>query len=385
VRGVAGCLVFDAGGGGPARAVTGNSQGIAGHVWAPDGDALIVSTQGSGTIYGIWRYPLEPGSKPQRISEGVGDAIDPTSARRVNRIAWLSNVEDSNIYRISLREEAAPLKLVASTRRDIFANYASDGRIAFTSDRSGSWQVWIASPDGSQQQRATNLSRANVGRPRWSPDTRYIAFERLEQRRIMVIKCEAGTANCEPPVPLTGARESDPWSEEFAWWSADGAGVYFSSDRTGTGEIWKQSWPPVSPAVQITQHGGSWPVESPDGRWLYYTKTGIDAIWRLPIANENSGASSSEQIVFGPLEGLFQNGWILTRDELFFVLRNPNAPTSDIRAYGLRTGKLRNVATRIPVEIPLDITELSVSPDGRWITYWQIDRSGSNIMVADSR
>jgi hypothetical protein len=90
-------------------------------------------------------------------------------------------------------------------------------------------------------------------------------------------------------------------------------------------------------------------------------------------------------MVLGPLEGLYQNGWTLTRDELFFVIRNSNAQTSDIRAYGLRTGKVRNVATRIPVEIPLDITELSVSPDGRWGVFWQIDRSGSNIMVADSR
>ena len=371
--------------GGPVHAVTANSKSIWGHVWAPDGDALIVSTQGSGTIHGIWRYPLEPGSRPQRISEGVGDAVSPTSARRVNRIAWMNQIEDSNIYRISLQGDSAPLKLIASTSRDRTGSYASDGRIAFTTERSGSWQIWIASADGSQQQRATNLSGATLGRPRWSPDTRYIAFERLEQRRIMVMKCEAGTANCEPPVPLTGAHGSDPYSEEFPWWSADGAAVYFSSYRTGTREIWKQSWPPVSPAVQITRHGGSWPVASPDGRWLYYVKRDTNAIWRLPVNNENSGASSSDQIVLGPLEGLYLNGWTLTRDELLFVMTNSTPQSSDIRAYGLRTGKLRNVATRIPVEIPLQVTELSVSADGRWGLYWQIDRSGSNIMVADSK
>jgi len=369
--------------GGPVRAVTGNSKSIHGHVWAPDGNALIVSTQGSGTIHGIWRYPLEPGSRPQRISEGVGDAIDPTSARRLNRIAWLDQIEDSNIYRISLQDEAAPLKLIASTRRDVAPNYASDGRIAFTSDRSGTWQIWIASPDGSQQQRATNLSGANLKRPRWSPDTRYIAFERMDLHRIVVMKCEAGTANCGPPVPLTAAGGSDPYSEEYAWWSADGAAVYFASNRTGTEEIWKQPWPPVSPAVQITRHGGSWPVESPDGRWLYYAKTGTNGIWRLSVKDEEGGASSSEEMVLGPLEGLYQNGWTVTHDEVLFVIRNPNPHTSDIRAYGLRTGKLRNVASRIPVEIPLDITEISVSPDGRWGVYWQIDRSGCNIMVAD--
>lgn len=371
--------------GGPARAITANAKSISGHVWAPDGDALILSTQASGTIHGIWRYLLEPGSKLQRISEGVSDAINPTSARRANRIAWVTQIDDSNIYRVPLRGESAPLKLIASTSRDRSGNYASDGRIAFTSDRSGSWEIWIASPDGSHQVRVTNMSGAVVGRPRWSPDTRYIAFDRLDQHRIVVMKCEAGTANCERPVPLTAARESDPFSEESPWWSADGTAVYFSSNRTGTAEIWRQSWPPRDPVVQVTRRGGSWPVESSDGRWLYYAKQSTHAIWRLPLKHDNIGESSSEQIVLGPLQGLYLNGWTLTADELVFVMTNSTAQSSDIRAYGLRTGKLRNVAIGIPVEIPLQITELSVSPDGRWSLYWQIDRSGSNIVVADSK
>jgi hypothetical protein len=108
------------------------------------------------------------------------------------------------------------------------------------------------------------------------------------------------------------------------------------------------------------------------------------AIWRLPLKGEKRD-SPSEQIVLGPLEGLYESGWTLTRDELVFVMSNSSAQSSDIRAYELRTGKTRNVATRIPVEIPLQITELSVSPDGRWALYWQIDRSGSNIIVADSK
>jgi Tol biopolymer transport system component len=224
-----------------------------------------------------------------------------------------------------------------------------------------------------------------IERPRWSPDTRYIAFDRLDQHRIVVIKCEAGTANCGPPVPLTAARESDRFAEQHPWWSVDGAAVYFSSNRTGTEEIWQQSWPPVSPAVQITHHGGSWPAESSDGQWLYYSKEHPAAIWRLPLKHEYSGESSSEKIVLGPLDGLCLGGWTLTRDELLFVLRNSSAQSSDIRAYGLRTGKLRNVATRLPIEIPLQVTELSASPDGRWVLFWQIDRSGSNIIVADSK
>jgi len=370
--------------GGSVRAITDGSKGIWGHAWSAAGDALTVSRQGSGTIFGIWRFLVRPGSKPQRISEGGVDAITPSTARLTNRIAWVDQTEDTNIYRMPVKGNAAPQTLIASTRRDQSASYAPDGRIAFASDRSGSWEIWTASRDGTHQTQVTHLSGAVVGCPRWSPDSRYIAFERFASghNRVAVMKCEAGTAGCQHPVPLTAARESDPFAEVRPSWSGDGTAVYFSSNRTGKDEIWKQSWPPGSPAIQITHHGGMSPMESSDGRWLYYARADPNAIWRLPLTRENSAAASSEQIVLGPLKDLLTYSWTFTPSEILFFARDPSSQFCDIRGCELRTGKLRNIAVDIPFQIPSD---LSVSPDGRWLLYWQVDRSGSNIMVADSK
>jgi hypothetical protein len=58
-----------------------------------------------------------------------------------------------------------------------------------------------------------------------------------------------------------------------------------------------------------------------------------------------------------------------------------NGQVYDIRAYELHTRKLRNIAVDLQFQIPSD---LSASPDGRWFLYWQLDRSGSNSIVADS-
>src|SRR5262245_14863319 len=369
--------------GGPPRAVTGGSKGIWGHAWSPAGDAFIVSTQGSGSIFGIWRYPLQPGSKPQRINEGGIDAITPTSARAMNRIAWIDQMDDTNIYRVPVKGNTAPQKLIASTRRDQSASYASDGRIAFASDRSGSGEIWIASPDGTHQVRATSFSGPLVGSPRWSPDSRYIAFQRFAsgRNRIVVMKCQPGTAGCEQPVPLTAARESDPFSEDMPSWSTDGKVVYFSSNRTGNVEVWKESWPPGGTAVQVTQHRGASPITSSDGRWLYYVKGGPNSIWRLPITHENTAAPSTEERVLGPLDGLLTYSWTLTPGELLFFVIDPSGRSCDIRGYGLRSGKLRSVVNGLPFKTPSDLT---ASPDGRWLLYWQTDRSESNVMVADS-
>jgi Tol biopolymer transport system component len=283
-----------------------------------------------------------------------------------------------------VKGNAPPQKLIASTRHDQSASYASDGRIAFVSDRSGYYEIWIASADGTHQIQVTNLSTSVVGQPRWSPDNQRIAFERraLDHNRIAVMKCQAGTMSCEQPVPLTAARETDPFSEERPSWSADGKAVYFSSSRTGKDEIWRQLWPSSGAPIQMTRNGGLSPVESSDGRWLYYAKTDPNAIWRLPLRHENSAAAPAEQLVLGPMKDLNPYNWTLTPTELLFSARNSNSQLFDIRGYGLRTGKLRNLAVNLQFQ---NYSDLSVSPDGRWLLYWQLDRSGSDIMVADSK
>jgi hypothetical protein len=83
----------------------------------------------------------------------------------------------------------------------------------------------------------------------------------------------------------------------------------------------------------------------------------------VPLNHENTDESSAEQIVLGPLHGLYQYGWSLTPDELLFLFRNSSGRSSDIRAHGLRTRESRNVAAGLPFEIPLQLTLIRFS---RW-------------------
>ena len=54
-------------------------------------------------------------------------------------------------------------------------------------------------------------------------------------------------------------------------WSRDGRWIYFDSARTGEQQVWKIP-EAGGDAIQVTRDGGFAPLESPDGKFIYYTK-----------------------------------------------------------------------------------------------------------------
>jgi hypothetical protein len=79
-----------------------------------------------------------------------------------------------------------------------------------------------------------------------------------------------------------------------------------------------------------------------------------------------------------------ENLWMLTDQGIyFFDLKNPTGPA--LKFYSFAAGKttlLRQFSKDTTVdEIS---TALSVSPDGRWVLYTQLDQAGSNLMLVEN-
>ena len=365
--------------GGEPRRVTWDGRGIWGHAWTPDGKGLILSCQRGTTIFGLWRFPLTTQSRPEPIIQGGVDAITPATSRKTARLAWANQIQDVNIYRVSVAGGEQPVRLIGSTLRDQHPAYSSGALIAFVSDRSGSREIWLSRADGTGQKRITSFNGPDVGDLQWSPDGRYLAFYGRAQgdSDIFVLDCDSANMLCGIPKRVTSGIRA-----EVPSWSADGGFLYFASDRTGRWEVWKQATSGGQP-VRVTQNGGYAARESRDGKWLYFSKNRSEAIWRIPVARSGEQAVSAEELVIGPPNHVQQKGWTLIPDGIVFTERAGGGQSSTLRAYQFSSKRTRLI---VPLAEGFEGNReygVSVSADAQWVLYSQLDRSGSNIMVAD--
>lgn len=91
-------------------------------------------------------------------------------------------------------------------------------------------------------------------------------------------------------------------------------------------------------AIKITNNGGISPVESPDGRYLYYAKYEKGGIWRMPL----QGGEEAE--VLDEVSGGGWPNWGITSKGIYF-LRFDKSPHATIRFFDFATTKVTPIWT----------------------------------------
>ena len=344
--------------------------------WSPDGREIVYASGRFVESMSLWRISVSRSGEPERLPVAGEGATLPAISRRANRLAYTKRSQDTNIWRLPLRESgsgaAAATRLISSTRDDYNPQYSPDGkRIAFTSSRTGTYGIWLSDADGSNAAPLFVKEGAHSGTSRWSPDGRRIAFDSNPegQQDIYVISARGGN-----PIRLT----THPVDDQVPSWSQDGEWMYFHSLRSGRSQVWKVSVGGGEP-IQVTQDGGLVAFESTDGEFVYYTK-GDDlaraSLWKVPV-----GGGEETQV----LESVHTPNFSVTPQGIYFI----QAPDTDepgrsflIRFFDFATGR----ATRIN-SLPPGVGAylgLTVSPDGRSILYTQVDQSQSDLMLVEN-
>jgi Tol biopolymer transport system component len=366
--------------GGAVRCVTRGLWWLAGFAWNSDGRSLIAISAHQADKPEMWQFSFDGKSEPYRMASfDIGRAQEPSVARRKGSLVWVRDLSSSSIWRMPVGEpgRAAEL-LVSSSGSDADAEWSSDGRMVFRSDRSGSSELWIARADGSGQRQATRFQGPFVGDPHWSPNGRYLAFTAHPDRNadIFTIGCDgADPQPCGSPRQLTRS----PGTDANPTWSADGRWIYFSSNRSGRFEVWKIAAAGGEPA-RVTWNGGYVARESADGSWLYYSKVEpAKGFWRIPLPARGAGEQEESVIPHAPFRAAAT--WALGRRELYYYPSEQDGvlPFPSVRAVDLETRRVRDLQTGNT----LLGRGLSLSADGKWLLRTQSDRSQSLIMIAE--
>jgi Tol biopolymer transport system component len=112
-----------------------------GTAWSPDGKEIVFSS-GYSANAGLWRVAASAGARPRRLAFASEGAFAPAVSRKGDRLAYVVDRADANIWRIDLggpgQKPGTAVRLIASTREDSSPAYSPDGRtLAFNRDISG--------------------------------------------------------------------------------------------------------------------------------------------------------------------------------------------------------------------------------------------------------
>jgi Tol biopolymer transport system component len=353
--------------GGEARPLTPDGKTVTAVAWG--GERIFFASNRTGESR-LWSVPARGGT-PEAVAAAGQRVGDLAVTRDGRRLLYVESFSNTNIWRLDLSHAAAspaePVKLLASSRKNDSAQYSPDGRrICFVSDRTGTAQLWMANADGSNPAVLTSFANGTpVGTPRWSPAGDRIAFDSARNGHSVIYEM---ALNGSAPRLLA----SDGGDDMMPSWSRDGRFVYFLRRDGSQRAIWRR--PAAGGAAERLVDGAYADAqESADGKTLYFSKNAA-GIWQA-----SSAGGPPEPIP--ELKDVVDNRYFAVVDRGIYFVVGEECP-SQVAFFDFASRRVSPVA--IVRKTPVFRTpSLSVSPDGRWLLYAQVDESGSDLMLAD--
>jgi TolB protein len=278
-------------------------------------------------------------------------AIGSTSARGSAALPGLLAFErvvgtNSDVYTIA-PDGKGLRRLTTWPRSDFAPSWSPTGRIAFTSDRTGAFELFtMTASGGSQKQLSKSGAPSNKTTPDWRNDGRSVAFAAGPTRRADIYVLTLGTVKLLNVTHSLTSDDTDPA------WSPDGKQLAFST-RRGRRVIQRYI---VSSRrlLPLTRGSGSEtdPAWAPDGKRVAFTRRDSSGNYDIYVVDVRTRV---EQRLTSGLAQDRDPTWSPDGSAIAFVTNRDRSDDYEIYVMGADGSNPTNV-TRSP-------TTLDLSPD----------------------
>jgi serine/threonine-protein kinase len=176
------------------------------------------------------------------------------------RLALTVGPADSGqIWVYDLTGSVQPLRLTFQDH-NLFPIWSPDGQHVVFVSRGSSDQLLSLPADGSGTGPERIITHPNPAVPRdWSPDGAFILFQELQHLHLL---------------QLTDGKVrrwlQTPFAERDGRFSPDGRWLAYTSDQSGSADVWVRPFPGPGAPVRVSADGGHDAVWSRDGREIFY-------------------------------------------------------------------------------------------------------------------
>ena len=183
-----------------------------------------------------------------------------------------------HIYTYDLGVETTPRPLTFEGT-NIYPVFSPDGsRVAFMSNQEGTdgYDLFVKPLDDDEPATLMITQPSNQAPVQWASDT-------------LIVFVQANSAQApgdlwmldlsDPDSPKAGIYLSSEANLRDIMVSPDGTLAAYTSDVTGTNEVYIRSFPEAGERTPVSQGGGEYPFWSPDGNIVYY--------WSVRVAGSN--------------------------------------------------------------------------------------------------